>query len=275
MFPDLNARFWVFAAFVGLVFLMGGGSRDDIASLVILRPACAFFAAYALTVAGPGDLARVRVPLLLLLALVVLVIASAARGGPLPALSPPHQDLGARYETAKDVPVGAGLRFDPSMAPSDQQIVRQVIAEARPEARRLVGLVSGLVTISVGQPGRGIAGQTRPTADGYDVVLDLGGVYRSSGLRGVRRLVLHELAHVVDLALVPGRLESQLDDATPRGFGCDGGRSGACAVRSERFAESFAKWATGDIGNDVHLGYSVPPPKSLSGWGGPLAAIRR
>jgi hypothetical protein len=216
-----------------------------------------------------------RVPLLLLLALVVLVIASAARGGPLPSLSPPHQDLVARYETAKDVPVGAGLRFDPSMAPSDQQIVRQVVAEARPEARRLVELVAGLVTISVGDPGVGIAGQTRPTAGGYDVVLDLGGVYRTNGMRGVRRLVLHELAHVVDLALVPVKLELQLDAATPRGFGCEGGRSGGCAVRAERFAESFAKWATGDIGNDVYLGYRVPPPRSLSGWGDPLASIRR
>lgn len=215
-----------------------------------------------------------REPLLLLVAAVLMIVLTA-RNGQVPTFAPPQRDYGSRYASAKDLPPPSDLRFDRSIAPSDQQIVRQVIAEARPEARRLVELVSGLVTISVGQPGRGIAGQTRPTADGYDVVLDLGGVYRSSGLRGVRRLVLHELAHVVDLALVPGRLESQLDDATPRGFGCDGGRSGACAVRSERFAESFAKWATGDIGNDVHLGYSVPPPKSLSGWGGPLAAIRR
>ncbi|MCW3845610.1 O-antigen ligase family protein [Sphingomonas sp. LB-2] len=57
------------AAFVALVFLTGGGSRDDVASLVILRPACAFFAAYALTAARPGDFARLRVPILLLVAL--------------------------------------------------------------------------------------------------------------------------------------------------------------------------------------------------------------
>ncbi len=62
-------RFWVLAAFVAMVFAMGGGSRDDIISLVILRPACALFAAYALTVAKPGDLAPLRVPILLLLAL--------------------------------------------------------------------------------------------------------------------------------------------------------------------------------------------------------------
>ncbi len=74
MFPGLTPRFWVFAAFVALVFLLGGGSRSDIASLVVLRPACAFFAAYALTVAAPGDIARVRVPLLLLLALGVWMV---------------------------------------------------------------------------------------------------------------------------------------------------------------------------------------------------------
>ena len=95
-------------------------------------------------------------------------------------------------------------------------------------------------------------------------------------MRGIRRLVLHELAHVVDHALVPSALEAQLDAATPPGFGCDDdGRSGGCAARAERFAESFAKWATGDIGNDLYIGYRVPPPSSLSGWGAPLAAIRR
>jgi O-antigen ligase len=66
---EISVRFWVLVAFVALVFLMGGGSRDDVASLVILRPACALFAAYALTVARPGDFAQLRVPILLLLAL--------------------------------------------------------------------------------------------------------------------------------------------------------------------------------------------------------------
>lgn len=70
----MSPRFWVFAAFVALVFLMGGGSRDDAVSLVLLRPACALFAAYALTAAAPGQIARVRVPLLLLLALGVWML---------------------------------------------------------------------------------------------------------------------------------------------------------------------------------------------------------
>jgi O-antigen ligase len=66
---DTSRRFWIFAAFVALVFLMGGASREDVASLIVLRPAAALFAAYAFTVAGEGDFARIRVPLILLVAL--------------------------------------------------------------------------------------------------------------------------------------------------------------------------------------------------------------
>jgi hypothetical protein len=174
------------------------------------------------------------------------------------------------------LPASAPLHFVPSVAPSDQQVVRDAVAAARPEARRLVDLVAGLVTVSLGSPGRGIAGETRATADGYDVELDLGPVYNGNGLPGVRRLVLHELAHVVDHALVPAAMERELDAATPVGFGCDdGGLSGGCAAREERFAESFAKWATGDIGVNIYLGYRVPPPTSLQHWGDPLAALHR
>lgn len=192
---------------------------------------------------------------------------------------------GARYRSASaagasaDLPVlpaPAPLRFGPGIAPSDEQAVLDAVAGARPQARRLVELVAGLVTVRLGAPGAGIAGRTRTTPGGYDVELDLGNVYRQSGLRGIRRLVLHELAHVIDDALVPTALERELDLATPRGFGCDdGGVSGACAVRAERFAESFAKWATGDIGVDVQLGYRVPPPLSLQRWGDPLAVLTR
>jgi hypothetical protein len=213
-------------------------------------------------------------PLLLIGVLVVLAV-SLARGGTVPLLASAKPDGGARYASANELPRSSELRFDAAIAASDQQVVRRVVAEARPQARRLIELVAGVVTVSVGNPGAGIAGSARPTADGYEVVLDLGGVYRSNGMRGLRRLVLHELAHVVDDALVPTALETQLDAATPPGIGCDDGLAGGCAARAERFAESFAKWATGDIGNDVHLGYRVPPPRSLSGWGDPLASLGR
>ena len=46
--PDM--RFYAFAAFLVIVFLTGGGSRDDIQSLIILRPLAILFCAYAITV---------------------------------------------------------------------------------------------------------------------------------------------------------------------------------------------------------------------------------
>ena len=46
--PDM--RFYAFVTFLVIVFLTGGGARDDIQSLVILRPMAALFCAYAITV---------------------------------------------------------------------------------------------------------------------------------------------------------------------------------------------------------------------------------
>jgi hypothetical protein len=222
-----------------------------------------------------GPIRQVAIPAVVAVALVLVLTscgapASGEHGG---------QGAGARYAMtaggARALPPAAPLRFEGPIAAGDEQVVTQVIAQARPAARRIVDAVAGLTTVSLGRPGAGLAGQTTASDSGYRVVLDLGGVYRRLGMRGVRRLVLHELAHVVDDALVPDALKAQLDAATPAGFGCDDGKSGGCAAREERFAESFAKWATGDIGNDLYLGYRVPPPTSLSGWGAPLAALVR
>ena len=68
-----SGRFYVLAAFLASVFLMGGGSRDDIASLIILRPLTVLFAAYAWTVSKPGDFKRLGLPFYLLIALILLV----------------------------------------------------------------------------------------------------------------------------------------------------------------------------------------------------------
>ncbi len=223
--------------------------------------------------------ARLLPPALLIVLALVLAVLLVSRGDA-PGAAPANGELdGTRYRMATGpalpaLPAPAPLRFAPGVAAGDQQVVRDAVAAARPGARRLVELVSGLVTVSVGSPAPGVAGEMRATPAGYDVELDLGPVYAANGLRGVRRVVLHELAHVVDHALVPTAMERVLDAATPPGFGCDDdGHSGGCAAREERFAESFAKWATGDIGVDVYLGYRVPPPTSLESWGAPLAAL--
>jgi hypothetical protein len=64
----------------------------------------------------------------------------------------------------------------------------------------------------------------------------------------------------------------RLDATVPRGWPAAGPSSGSSASPQERFAESFAKWATGDIGVDLYLGYAVPPPPL--DWGTPLGEVR-
>lgn len=70
-----TARFVVFCLFVAGVFLMGGGSRPDIISLVILRPFAVAVAAYALFVLDPAALRQVRWPLAMLGLLALLMMA--------------------------------------------------------------------------------------------------------------------------------------------------------------------------------------------------------
>ena len=207
-------------------------------------------------------------PRLYLTALAVagaLAIAGIASSREQPSTSGPQLTAQVR---------SAGLRFDPSVAEGDRQAVRAAIASARPEARALIGLVDGLVDVSVGTTGGHSVGLTQGDGSRYRVTLDLATVSSRYGERGIQRLVLHELGHVVDAVLVPDSLMTLLDDGIPTGLGCDGGVSGACANRAERFAETFAKWALGDIGINLNVGYKVPPPRlPLDAWGAPLAQL--
>jgi hypothetical protein len=219
------------------------------------------------------DLRRLTLPALGLLGAALVLALAGAR-----AATPAADSAGyARYRvdaaTAKRdrVPVlparvrAATFRFAPGTAPADRDAVLAAIARARPEARRLIGLVDGIVDVRVGltQPG-----------ERYGVTVDLGIVARAFGQRGIDRDVLHELGHVIDFALMPDDTMTELQAGIPTGYGCDQGLSGACANPRERFAESFAKWATGDIGVDLGEGYKVPPPgPTLDAWGAPLARL--
>jgi hypothetical protein len=167
----------------------------------------------------------------------------------------------------------ATFSFDPSIAEADRAAIVRAVSDASPQAQALIGAVDGLVNVKVGALTGGTVGLTQSHGDRFDVTLDLGTVSREYGRRGIDRLVQHELGHVVDFALVPDALDVQLDARIPQGYGCDDGDSGGCADRAERFAESFAKWASGDIGVDLYLGYKVPPPDDLANWGAPLAAL--
>jgi hypothetical protein len=149
------------------------------------------------------------------------------------------------------------------------------VAAARPPARRLIALIDGLTDVRIGPTGQAAAlGITQTGGERYVVTVDLARVAALYGPRGVDRVVLHELGHVVDHALVADDVMAALQRGIPAGWGCDQGVAGACAAVPERFAESFAKWATGDIGVDLYVGYKVPPPEpTLDAWGAPLERL--
>jgi hypothetical protein len=172
-----------------------------------------------------------------------------------------------------DTERAATFTFAAGVAPYDRQVIVDAVARATPDARRLVAAVDGLVDLDVAPAQAGAVGTTQQQGTRFKVVLNLGAASRAAGRRGIDRLVLHELGHVVDGALVPDTLRDQLVASVPKGYGCLDAETGACAAPVEIFAESFAKWATGDIGVNLNLGYAIPPPDDLRRWGAPLARL--
>jgi hypothetical protein len=164
--------------------------------------------------------------------------------------------------------------FAPGVGAYDRSAILTAVGHARPEARRLIGIVDGITDINVGPTPAGAVGVTEQQGRRFHVQLDLGAAARVNGQRGIDRLVLHELGHVVRFALVSPQLRDRLVAQVPRGYGCNDGVTGACTNAEEIFAESFAKWATGDIGVNLYLGYQVPPPADLEAWGTPLTQIK-
>ncbi len=69
-----DVNFYVFAGFLALVFFTGGSSRDDVQSLVFLRPLAILFGAYALTCMKPGSWKGRTFPLYIALALAGLMV---------------------------------------------------------------------------------------------------------------------------------------------------------------------------------------------------------
>jgi hypothetical protein len=171
--------------------------------------------------------------------------------------------------------VAAAFTWDPAMAPGDRALIERALGRARPEAQRLIGLVDGLTTLRSGPAPAGNLGVTDPQRDGtFVVTFDLATTFHDLGERGVTRLVMHELGHVVDFALVPAELRPQLDAGVPPGLPCPAGtRIGSCAPEEERFAESFAKWAMNDLGLDLYIGYAVPAPVDIEKWAEPLLSL--
>jgi hypothetical protein len=168
----------------------------------------------------------------------------------------------------------AGLRFAPEMPESDRAWVLAAVAAARPEARRLIDEIDGLVEVRTHKGSGPVIGWAQMRAGDAVVSVD------NAALNGDRVLdrnvvVLHELGHIIDHVLVSAELRAELDRGIPRPGGCVPGSDwvGPCVAVHERFADTFAKWALRGAVSLAGSGYGVPAPPSLEDWGAPLGRL--
>src|SRR3954452_16618904 len=220
--------------------------------------------------------ARLRV--LLLAGLVVVAIAAAVAR----AAAPSASDVGGPLLTRDGDTVeisgaarAAGLHFAPGVAPADRAWIMGAISRARPEAARLIAEVDGLVEWRTDLHDRaGALGLTRSGPDGIVVAFDL---TRLDGPAALQRdtVVLHELGHVVDFAIVPRAGRARLDAPIPTAGPCasPGDTIGACARPEERFADTFAKWALRGAVSAAGARQVSAAAASLRGWRAPLRAL--
>jgi hypothetical protein len=164
----------------------------------------------------------------------------------------------------------AGLRFAPDVAPADREWILRSVARARPEAARLIAEVDGLVVVRTFTAEGTTVGVTRSHERGFTVDLNTAYLNGEAALDRAT-VVLHELGHVVDFALVPKALNAQLDGQIPRGGPC--GMAIDCDLMEERFADTFAKWALNGAVSQAGSGYGIPMPASIEDWGAPLGQL--
>jgi predicted small lipoprotein YifL len=168
----------------------------------------------------------------------------------------------------------ATFQWDTTVKERDKRWILEAVDQARPEARRLIDDVDGMIVMGTyAQPGSPEVGLMRATGEHrYQVVFNL------AYLNGERRIdrtttVLHELGHVVDHAVVPPELRDELAAQLPELGGCVTPVHGDCTAPEERFADTFAKWALRGAVSAAGAGYGVASPASLEDWGTPLATL--
>lgn len=109
------ARYWIYSGFVAAVFLLGGGARSDLLSLVVLRPLAVLVAAYGLWLSNGDAWRRGGAPLLLLACLAVWIAIQLL---PLPPSLWTNLP-GRAFVAANDSASGIGELWRPlSLAPS-------------------------------------------------------------------------------------------------------------------------------------------------------------
>jgi len=170
-------------------------------------------------------------------------------------------------------PAGA-LTFAPEVEPGDREWILAAVEKVRPEARRLIDDVDGMITVTTYRdPAGGAVGLARQTGEqSYELAFNL------AYLNGDRKLdrdatVAHELAHVIDHALVEPELRDRLAAQLPSSGACLTAHTGDCTSPTERFADTFAKWALRGAVSVTGAGYGVTTPASLEDWGAPLAEL--
>jgi hypothetical protein len=154
-------------------------------------------------------------------------------------------------------------RFN-GLQPTAQRVVRTDVAETVPEAKAVLGLVDGSVTIDedVALCPRSADSCAFPPAPGgpWRSTIHLSPDTDSGTLPSQRFYVLHEIGHAVwalilrdgDRAAFAGAVAGALD-----GRPCRRVRDGSpCAPITEIFADEFARWAGGFHANMT--GYQTP-----------------
>ncbi len=176
--------------------------------------------------------------------------------------------LHKRQATAASGPVSADqraatLRFAPGVTPEDRAWILAAVGSARPEARRLIDEIDGLVEMRTDLRHDQAIGMAEMHGDSATISLD---ARLLNGERAVDRgaAVLHELGHVIDFVLLDDAVRQRMDAAIPQ--------LGTPAVE-ERFAETFAKWALNGRVSIAGDGYGIPNPPSIEDWGAPLAQL--
>ncbi len=166
-----------------------------------------------------------------------------------------------------------GFDFADSVPIADRQWIVQAVAHARPEAIRLIKLIDHHTTVAPLHDGSNLGVTWQLPSGRHRIRLDLERL--EGGMRANRELVLlHELGHVIDHALVPNSLRDRLAAEVPTSGFCQRDRLGDCAPPGEKFADTFAKWAyRGRVSFRYGAGYHLLEPPSLDAWGAPLTRL--
>jgi len=164
----------------------------------------------------------------------------------------------------------AGLTFAPGVAPRDREWILGAVARARPEAARLIAEVDGLVRVGTFADAGPALGVTQGHDRGFTVDINVGGL-NGEFVQDRATVVVHELGHVIDFAIIPKSLNATLDAQIPHGGDC--GEAVDCERQEERFADTFAKWALNGAVSELGAGYGIPVPASIEDWGAPLGRL--